>query len=341
MNTLPAVPALLILVILAVRHHARHGAPEPAGWRWRGLAWAAGVGLIAVATVWVVYLAVDPRLRWVTPPEVGEVGGLRGLLVDLMPFPEPFRDGMRIQFGFDAQTYTNFLFGRTYRGGRWYYLPAALLVKTPIGALVLWTAGVLALLAVRRLRPAAAYLLLPPLALFAGVFDATRNYGTRYAIFVPMFLAVAVAGLVTLRLPRVRVAVGVLVAYAAVSSVSTFPYYLPYSNEAFGGPANTYRRLDDSNVDWGQDLGRLAEVLRSRYPGERVWLSYKGSGPPAAYGIVAGDPRTTPPAQVCGLVVVSNSRLVQPGAALRRVLVTSTRIDSVGHSMTIFRRTCV
>ena len=335
MNTLPAVPALLLLAVLSVRHHRRE-----APW-WRALAWAAGTGLIAVATVWVVYLAVDPRLRWATPPEAVDVGGLRGLLVDLMPFPEPFRDGMRIQFGFDAQTYTNFLYGRVYRGGRWYYLPAALLVKTPIGMLALWTAGVVALFAVRRFRPYAAYLLLPPLALFAGVAGAERNYGTRYAIFVPMFLAVAAACLTALRLPKVRVAVGVLVGYAAISSVSTFPYYLPYSNEAFGGPAQTHRRLDDSNVDWGQDLGRLADRLRERYPGEPVWLSYKGSGPPPAYGIVAaGDPGRTPPERVCGLVVVSNSRLVQPGAALRRILSTSTPIDSVGHSITILRRSC-
>ena len=37
-------------------------------------------------------------------------------------------------------------------------------------------------------------------------------------------------------------------------------------------------RLHDSNVDWGQDLGRLADHLRQRYPGEKVWLVGYGSG---------------------------------------------------------------
>jgi 4-amino-4-deoxy-L-arabinose transferase-like glycosyltransferase len=327
MSTLPAVPVLLALVIVSV------------GRRWRALGWAVAVGLIAVATVWLVYLAVDPRLRWATPGDVPDVPGLRGLVVDLMPFPQPFRDGMRIQFGFDAKTSWNFLYGHLYRGGRWFYLPAAMLVKSPIGMLVLWAAGAVVLLAVRRLRPAAAYLLLPPLALLAGVLDASRNYGTRYAIFVPMFLAVAAAGLTTLRHRRVHLATGVLLAYAAVSSAATFPYYLPYANEAFGGPSRTYRWLDDSNVDWGQDLGRLADRLRGRYPGEPVWLSYKGSGVPSAYGIVSRDPGRAPPSQVCGLLAVSNSRLVQPGS-LRRLLATSTQIDTVGHSITIFRRPC-
>src|SRR5690606_36664665 len=35
------------------------------------------------------------------------------------------------------------------------------------------------------------------------------------------------------------------------------PHYLSYFNFAVGGPANGYRVLTDSNVDWGQDLLRL------------------------------------------------------------------------------------
>jgi hypothetical protein len=38
--------------------------------------------------------------------------------------------------------------------------------------------------------------------------------------------------------------------------------------------------------------------------------------------------------------VVSDSRLVQPGAELRQLLATSTPVDTVGHSITIFRRRC-
>jgi hypothetical protein len=54
---------------------------------------------------------------------------------------------------------------------------------------------------------------------------------------------------------------------------------------------------------------------------------------------VSRDPGRAPPSQVCGLLAVSNSRLVQPGS-LRRLLATSTQIDTVGHSITIFRRPC-
>jgi hypothetical protein len=287
--------------------------------------------------VWASYLVVDPQLRWVTPPDLPAVHGLRAL-VDWLPFPEPYRNGLRVQFGFEDQLWGGFLFGRHYVGSLWYYLPAALLVKTPLGMLVLWLAGAVVLVAVPRLRPAAPYVLVPTAVLLTAAMTGARDFGVRYAIFVPMFLAVAAAGLVAVRRRWAHVGLAVLVVFAAVSSLRTFPYYLPYANEAFGGPADTHLRLHDSNVDWGQDLGRLADRLRERYPGERVWLVYKGSGVPSYYGIDAHDPLVQPPGQVRGLLVVSDSAVAKAEGRLADLIASSTPIDEVGHSITIYRR---
>ena len=340
MSALPAVPVLLLLAVLSV-WSARRVPDLDARGRWRllgvGAAAAVGVGLVAVVVVWVSYLAVDPGLRWTPPPNLpGQ--GLRGLLVNLLPFPQPYRDGMLIQFRFEDSTFEGFLFGRLYRGSLWYYLPAALLVKTPLGMLALWVAGSAAMIAVPRLRPAAPYVLVPTTVLLAVALTGSRDYGTRYAIVVPVFLAVAAAAVVTLRWRWAPVVAGVLVLFVAVSSVRTFPYYLPYSNEAFGGPSRTHRNLHDSNVDWGQDLGRLADRLRERYPGEKVWLLYKGSGVPSYYGIEASDPLRVPASEVRGLLVVSDSRIAKADPRLAALLDSSEPIDEVGHSITIFRR---
>ncbi|GAA3334712.1 phospholipid carrier-dependent glycosyltransferase [Amorphoplanes nipponensis] len=326
MSVLPAVPVLMLFAFLAGR-------------RLRGVLAAAGLGVIAVAVVWVVYLAVDPTLRFLEPTGMPVIEGLRGLAVDLMPFPEPYRDGMRIQFAFEDRTYTGYLFGRTYRGELWYYLPAAMLVKTPLGMLALWLGGALALLAVPRLRIAALYVLVPPAVLFVVAMTGARDFGSRYAVFMPMFLAVAAAAVLALRWRWAHVTAAVLALFVAVSSLRTFPYYLPYSNEAFGGPDRTHLRLHDSNVDWGQDLGRLADRLRERYPGERVWLVYKGAGVPAAYGITAANPLQVPAADVHGLLVVSDSAAAKAGARLKALLRSSGEpVDEVGHSITIYRR---
>jgi len=326
MSVLPAVPVLMLLTFLAVK-------------RLRGLAAAGGLAAIGVAVVWVVYLAVDPTLRFLHPIGMPVIDGLRGLVVDLLPFPVPYRDGMRIQFAFEDRTFNGFLFGHLYRGSRWYYLPLAMLVKTPLGLLVLWLAGSVALLIVPRLRIAALYLLLLPAVLFVVAMTGSRDFGSRYVVFMPVFLAVAAAAVVALRWRWAHLTAAVLTLFVAVSSLRTFPYYLPYSNEAFGGPAKTHLRLHDSNVDWGQDLGRLADRLRERYPGERVWLVYKGAGLPAEYGITAGNPLRTPAAEVHGLLVVSDSAAARAGARLKALLRTSGEpVDDVGHSITIYRR---
>ncbi|MGN9759995.1 phospholipid carrier-dependent glycosyltransferase [Streptomyces sp. SD31] len=347
MSTLAAVPVLLGLAALSVwcaRPASEPSDSEPTaseplrGKLVRAVAGAGVVALAAVAVVWVSYLVVDPRLRWSPQQHVPDVHGLRGLVVELLPFPEAYRDGMRIQFGFENHPWEGFLFGRLYTGSLWYYLPAALLVKTPLGMLALWAAGAVAVVTVRRLRPAAPYLLVPTAVLLAAAMTGSRDFGTRYAVFVPMFLAVAAGCVLAVRWRWAPVAVGTLALFVAVSSARTYPYYLPYSNEAFGGPEKTRLRLHDSNVDWGQDLGRLADRLRERYRGERVWLVYKGSGVPSFYGIRGADPREVPMGEVRGLLVVSDSSAAKATGRLAELIDTSRPIETVGHSITIYRR---
>ncbi|MFE7856743.1 phospholipid carrier-dependent glycosyltransferase [Streptomyces sp. NPDC057403] len=336
MSVLPAVPVLMALAAWSVWGTVSGDRRRALG---RAAAGAAVVALAGLAVVWLSYLVVDPRLRWsAAGQQVPAVHGPKGLLLRLMPFPPSYLDGMRIQFGLERYPWQGFLFGHLYTGSRWYYLPAALLVKTPLGMLALWAAGAATVVAVRRLRPAAPYVLVPPAVLLASAMTGSRDFGTRYAVFVPMFLAVAAGCVLAVRRRWATLATGVLVLFVAVSSLRTFPYYLPYSNEAFGGPDKTYLRLHDSNVDWGQDLGRLADRLRERYRGEKVWLVYKGSGVPSYYGIDAADPREVAPRQVHGLLVVSDSAVDKARGRLRTLIDSSRPVDEVGHSITIYRR---
>lgn len=339
MSALPAVVVLMPLAAVSVRH--ARGAAGRAGRRATPAACAAGAAVVAVtavAVVWAVCLAVDPRLRLASAEPVPALHGLRGRLVGLLPLPEAYRVGMRMQFGLEEHPWQGFLFGRLYTGSLWYYLPAALLVKTPLGLLALGAAGGAAVVTVRRLRPAAPYLLLPPAVLLAAAMTGSRDFGTRYAVFVPMFLAVAAACVRAARWRWGPVVTGALVVFAAVSSLRTYPAYLPYSNEAFGGSGQTRLRLHDSNVDWGQDLGRLADRLADRYRGERIWLVYKGSGVPAYYGIHAADPRRVPPSEVRGVLVVSDSSVAKARGRLAELIDSSRPVDQVGHSIMIYRR---
>jgi hypothetical protein len=76
----------------------------------------------------------------------------------------------------------------------------------------------------------------------------------------------------------------VLLLWLLWADLSHHPHQLSYANEAVGGGSNLYTLLGDSNVDWGQDLPALAEVME-REGIEKVYLSFFGSDDPGAYGI--------------------------------------------------------
>jgi hypothetical protein len=104
MSALPAVPVAMLLTVVSVWYA---GCARATGARLdrrrvvrlllAGAGAAVGVAAIGVLTVWAVYLVVDPRLRWSTPPGLPVLHGRTGQLVSWLPFPEPFRDGMRLQ----------------------------------------------------------------------------------------------------------------------------------------------------------------------------------------------------------------------------------------------------
>jgi hypothetical protein len=82
-----------------------------------------------------------------------------------------------------------------------------------------------------------------------------------------------------------------LLAWHLVESVSVRPNYLAYFNQLAGGPAEGYKHLADSSLDWGQDLPALKRWLDGQglqqAGANGVYLSYFGTARPEYYGIRA------------------------------------------------------
>jgi hypothetical protein len=75
-----------------------------------------------------------------------------------------------------------------------------------------------------------------------------------------------------------------LLGWQAVTAAGIHPHYLAYFSPVIGGPAEGYRHLVDSSLDWGQDLPALKKWLAAhRQPGEPVHVSYFGSDEPARF----------------------------------------------------------
>lgn len=238
--------------------------------------------------------------------------------------------------------------------GWWAYYPVAFAIKTPVGTLVVIAASILLAAHGSRLGlRESAFLVLPVLAVLGALTQASVNIGLRHALAVYPFLIVLGSRLVTVRLRWPRVVpwlTAAAVAATGASALRVAPHQLAYFNELVGGPAHGAAYLSDSNIDWGQDLKRLAAfVERQRLP--VIYLSYFGTAPPAYYGIryqyVPGTwPLEWPPPpdqvpadldrKMLAVSVVNAQDVATPGAPLFAWLRTRRAVARVGHSINVY-----
>ncbi len=79
-------------------------------------------------------------------------------------------------------------------------------------------------------------------------------------------------------------ALSLLILWFIVGSLLSYPYFLSYFNEFFGGVFGGYQYATDSNFDWGQDLKRLKIWTDLNLePGEKIAVDYFGGGNPKYY----------------------------------------------------------
>ena len=73
-----------------------------------------------------------------------------------------------------------------------------------------------------------------------------------------------------------------VIAWYMVSVLAHYPYYTAYFNELAGGSASGYKYVVDSNLDWGQDLKRLAHFVEANNI-DKIRVHYFGGGSPKYY----------------------------------------------------------
>jgi 4-amino-4-deoxy-L-arabinose transferase-like glycosyltransferase len=256
----------------------------------------AAILLVAYATLWAIFrfdvgpVAV-PALAWLPP----------------IPAPHYFSGVWDTFLNIEAQPKTSFLLGDISARGWWYYFPVALLVKTPLPLLLLALVG--GGLALRREGwRETAVLWLPPL-LFMGLAMTGRiTIGYRHILpLVPFLIMLAAyslkyvagssnffrdssdqiepnAGLFQNRSLAVGVLIGLLLLGQAIMVTRLYPHYESFFNLVVGGPSGGDRVLVDSNIDWGQDLIMLRQLM-DEMGIDRVYLSYFGTATPERYGL--------------------------------------------------------
>ncbi|MBU1177904.1 glycosyltransferase family 39 protein [Patescibacteria group bacterium] len=214
---------------------------------------------------------------------------------------------------------TTYFWGETTDQSWWYYYPLSFLIKTPISTIVLAMAAMFLFVldffkqartqkiavAGNRLRnfyrriTASGWKFLPEIIIVSVIFaffvigmSSNLNIGLRHVLPIYPFMFMLIAKYVVqffgnhktkvknLKRSKIVLLVIIILYYLMTNFVS-FPHYLAYFNE-FIGRDNAYKYTVDSNLDWGQDLKRLASYVEENNI-EHIKIDYFGGSVPEYY----------------------------------------------------------
>jgi hypothetical protein len=190
--------------------------------------------------------------------------------------------GLFFQIRHNCDGHGVFIAGRTDPHSLWYYFPVAMTIKL--------TASLLALpLIVAAIRPRALLNWVTALTGVLILFSVTFRVQIGIRLILPLvgFFIVGVAGAAANMITTMgpgwwkRLTAGAVVGcvlWTAAASVLVWPNALCYVNELWGGTADGYKQLSDSNYDWGQGLKELRDwQQRNQIENLDVW--YFGTDP--------------------------------------------------------------
>jgi hypothetical protein len=190
--------------------------------------------------------------------------GYRFHFVGGVPAPELWQ-GIRDLIAHNQHGHPGYLLGQYSEQGWWYYYAVAIAVKTPLALLALVGVGAFVCWK-RRAERDGAYL--TPLAFALGIIVFVSalshiNLGIRHIL--PAYVALSIIAGVGAQwlwssgIVARSILAGLLVWFVAASALS-HPDYLAYFNVLAGSKPE--KILVDSDLDWGQDMKRLAARLK-------------------------------------------------------------------------------
>ena len=356
-----AAPLVLLALVLMLLLKPEGAALRPAEWNWKQTVVAL---VLALVTLWAGYFfhvshfkVADGQVTATFPNRGLKTWATRSHLhVNLIVPAGEFFEGLRDVAMSNKRGRPAWFFGRIYpTGGIKLYYPAALVLKWPTILLALILASLL--MGIRRVCRAPGDLMV--LCAFAIVFlffaiQSKYDIGERHIL--PLYpFALLIAGSMWEHVNALPARIGfdvhtwwgvrtinfnivallLVLALNAADALRVAPDYLTYFN-ILVKPANSWRYLTDSNLDWGQGLIALRDY-EWKHPQEQLHLAYFGSINPALYGVRATP--LAPQERATGKVVVGASYLsgqVLPDPNSYRWLLSYPPTQMMGRSMFVY-----
>jgi hypothetical protein len=200
-------------------------------------------------------------------------------LLARLPWPLQFVRGLLFIGGsLQGEGFTGYMLGRKIHGWVPLYFPLTWAIKFPIPLQLLTAAGLAALvIRIRRRQATSADLFVWGTAAFFLVTAVLSNFHIGFRHVLPALPLLILGGGFALERwsahRGVRAAIALSLVWLAASSLHVYPHGVSYFNEWVGGPAQGWKYLADSNLDWGQDLPDLGAYLeRNRIPRVKTFI---------------------------------------------------------------------
>lgn len=188
-----------------------------------------------------------------------------------------------------AEGHPAYFLGKISETGWPAYYPFTFLVKTSIPLLILFfISAIIAIFNFKKLDGREIWLWLCWLFGMAFFINSKVDLGVRYILFLYPISIVLMSKLAVEKYfskQAVRLAISTSAIWLIVANVKAFPNYISYFNELVGGSKNGWRYLADSNLDWGQGLIQLKQLLDKHPEITNLHCSYFGAINPEYYGI--------------------------------------------------------
>jgi hypothetical protein len=252
LSSLLLIP-VFILILLLRRIFWRKRLPP-----WRRLLVACA---IAFVVLWSTYGFVINPLRQQAVFSQEPIWKNLPTVVQEQPIPMPaFFLGQMLLSHRAAQGHDTYLDGQLSFDGWAMYFPVALAVKQPVGFLLALLVALV--IFIIRFRSQRSILLLVPIVMLFGL-GMRSHYQLGIRHLLPILPLMYIFTVMQFARARRLVLIVPLIVLAGVETASIHPDYLAFFNFAVGGPRQGERYLLDSNLDWGQDIYRLSQWLRS------------------------------------------------------------------------------
>ncbi len=344
----PAVLQLLVTLWLFLALARWIGRPKPAARPPRRVLTEVGVFLVTtLLCVWGAYrFDVAPLSSRPGATELVETlaPGSLSAFATRVPWPMPaYVHGLLEAWSQARAGWRAFLLGEVRTTGWWYYFPVCLGLKMTLPALGLLVLGSARCVGAAWARPRHRRMLYPLVAaaVFLGVAMTSRvDIGVRHVLPVEVVFAVlasaALAGPALGAVPGLRRrSIGVaLLAWHATASLMAHPHYIAYFNPIAGGRERQY--LGDSNLDWGQDVGRLALYLKA-HDIRRISLYVFGADERTLRSLgIVGAEQATVERRPSGWVAASSNALQGLGPGDARWLSGTPPVARIGRSIFLY-----